>query len=233
MLDCQPYTDLNGTEYVRVNIVGRSETASTAAPTLTASLNGTTVFTYHFANAIDEDFGYTLDIPAFRLLMGQSSGEVLFTVTDNETDEDTVEFSDFDNKRTVVLGASLGLALQPSSITVKEGENAVFSVAVTGGVQPYTYQWQRFINGRWVDIDGATSATLVIPAVSKKDYGARVRCAVRDSLGGHVVSDEAKLSVQATVPITGDTAQPALWAALLIAAILLLFLLRRRGKQQD
>lgn len=233
MLDCQPYTDLNGTEYVRVNIVGRSETASTAAPTLTASLNGTTVFTYHFANAIDEDFGYTLDIPAFRLLMGQSSGEVLFTVTDNETDENTVEFSDFDNKRTVVLGASLGLALQPSSITVKEGENAVFSVAATGGVQPYAYQWQRFINGRWVDIDGAASATLVIPAVSKKDYGARVRCAVRDSLGGHVVSDEAKLTVQATVPVTGDTAQPALWAALLIAAILLLFLLRHRGKQQD
>lgn len=47
------------------------------------------------------------------------------------------------------------------------------------------------------------------------------------------VSDEAKLTVQATVPVTGDTAQPVLWAALLIVAILLLFLLRRRGKQQD
>lgn len=233
MLDCQPYTDLDGTEYVRVNIVGRSETASKAAPTLTASLNGVTVFSYRFANAIDEDFGYTLDIPASRLLMGQASGEVLFTVTDNEADESMSEFSDFDNQASVVLGASLHMVLQPASITVKEGESAVFSVSVSGGVPPYTYQWQRYINGRWVDIDGATGATFVLTNVSKNDYGARFRCSVRDSLGSHVISEEAALTVQADVPVTGDTAQPVLWAALLIAALLLLCLLRRRGKQQN
>ena len=84
-----------------------------------------------------------------------------------------------------------------------------------------------------MDIDGATGATFVLTNVSKNDYGARFRCSVRDSLGSHVISEEAALTVQADVPVTGDTAQPVLWAALLIAALLLLCLLRRRGKQQN
>ena len=236
MLDCQPYTDVTtGEEYVRVNIVGRSETASVVAPTLTAVLNGATVFTHTFANAIDEDFGYTLDIPAQRLLQGRDSGEVIFTVTDNQTNEDMAEFSEFDNQRTVVLGAPLRIVTQPVSAIVKEGENATFSVAASGGVLPYTYRWQRFMNGGWEDIAGAAGATLTLANVTKDDYGMTVRTIVRDSLGAWVISDEATLTVQADVPVTGDTAQPVLWGAMLSAALVLLVLLallRRRAEKK-
>ena len=232
MLDCQPYTDVTtGEEYVRVNIVGRSETASVIAPTLTATLNGAKVFTHTFANAIDEDFGYTLDIPAQRLLQGVDGGEVVFTVTDNQTNEDMAEFSEFDNQRTVVLGASLRIVTQPVSAIVKEGENATFSVTASGGVLPYTYRWQRFMNGRWEDIAGATGATLTLANVTKDDYGMKVRCIVRDSLSAQVVSDEATLTVHADVPVTGDTAQPVLWGIMLLAALVLLALLLRRAER--
>lgn len=232
MLDCQPYTDVTtGDEYVRVNIVGRSETASVIAPTLTAVLNGATVFTHTFANAIDEDFGYTLDIPAQRLLQGRNGGEVVFTVTDNQTNESMAEFSEFDNQRTVVLSAPLRIVTQPVSAVVKEGENAAFSVAASGGVLPYTYRWQRFMNGGWEDIAGATGATLTLANVTKNDYGMKVRSIVRDSLGAWVVSDEATLTVQGKVPGTGDTAQPMLWGAILLAALVLLALLHRRAER--
>ncbi len=232
MLDCQPYTDVTtGEEYVRVNIVGRSETASAIAPPLTATLNGAKVFTHTFANAIDEDFGYTLDIPAQRLLQGRDGGEVVLTVTDNQTNESMAEFSEFDNQRTVVLGTPLRIVTQPVSATVKEGENATFSVAASGGVLPYTYRWQRFMNDGWEDIAGAAGATLTLANVTKNDYGMKVRSIVRDSLGAWAVSDEATLTVQGEEPLTGDTAQPVFWGVMLLAALMLLVLLRRRAKK--
>ena len=240
MLDCQPYVDPTGTQYVRVNIVGRSDTAAAFSPTLTAKLGNTTVFTYSFANPIDEDFGYTLDIPAKTLLGDRTSGEITFTVTDN-LGENALgsEFASFDNERTVKLGKELYIVRQPESVSIVEGEDAVFTVVVSGGVPPYTYQWQRLNeNGVWEDIPGANQSQLVIPSVSMSDNGARFRCVITDSAGNTVISNTATLSgggatltVWARFPVTGDRAQPALWAAaaLLCAAALWLLLRRRKG----
>ena len=240
MLDCQPYVDPNGAQYVRVNIVGRSDTAAAFSPTLTAKLGNTTVFTYRFANPIDEDFGYTLDIPASALLGDRTSGEITFTVTDN-LGENALgsEFASFDNERTVKLGKELYIVRQPESVSVVEGEDAVFTVVVSGGVPPYTYQWQRLNeNGVWEDIPGANQSQLVIPSVSMSDNGASFRCVITDSAGDTVISNTATLSgggatltVWAQFPVTGDRAQPALWAAaaLLCAAALWLLLRRRKG----
>ena len=240
MLDCQPYVDPNGAQYVRVNIVGRSDTATAFSPTLTAKLGNTTVFTYRFANPIDEDFGYTLDIPTKTLLGDRTSGEITFTVTDN-LGENALgsEFASFDNERTVKLGKELYIVRQPESVSVVEGEDAVFTVVVSGGVPPYTYQWQRLNeNGVWEDIPGANQSQLVIPSVSMSDNGARFRCVITDSAGDTVISNTAALSgggatltVWAQFPVTGDRAQPVLWAAaaLLCAAALWLLLRRRKG----
>ena len=240
MLDCQPYVDPTGAQYVRVNIVGRSDTAAAFSPTLTAKLGNTTVFTYRFANPIDEDFGYTLDIPASALLGDRTSGEITFTVTDN-LGENALgsEFASFDNERTVKLGKELYIVRQPESVSIVEGEDAVFTVVVSGGVPPYTYQWQRLNeNGVWEDIPGANQSQLVIPSVSMSDNGARFRCVITDSAGNTVISNTAALSgggatltVWAQFPVTGDRAQPVLWAAgaLLCAAALWLLLRRRKG----
>ena len=40
-----------------------------------------------------------------------------------------------------VKSTALAITTQPQSTTVAEGKDAVFSVEVTGGKAPYTFQW--------------------------------------------------------------------------------------------
>lgn len=64
---------------------------------------------------------------------------------------------------------SLTITTQPLSVSVIEGENATFSVvAETNGTYPITYQWQESVDAgvTWVDVDGETSATLALTAVT-------------------------------------------------------------------
>lgn len=244
MLDCQPYVDSTGAQFVRVSVVGRSETAGATLPTLTARLDGATVFSYRFANPIDEDFGYTLDIPAEALLGSRSYGEITFTLSDNASEGDAArEFASFDNERTVTFGNNLYIVRQPESVSVMEGEDAVFTIVVSGGVPPYKYQWQRLnASGVWEDIVGANQAQLVIPSVTLLDNGASFRCVVTDSAGNTVISGVATLSnanggatltVWAEFPVTGDRAHPMLWAFGTIACALCAWLLLRRRKGRD
>ena len=192
MLDCQAYTDPAGAQYVRVSIVGRSETDSRVAPTLTAALNGTTVLSYTFTRAIDEDFGYTLDIPAERLLAGRASGEVTFTLTDNEQGN---EFAEFDNQYTLTLGSALSIQTSPQSTSVAEGEEAVFTVSAIGGMPPYRYQWQRMnAQDAWADIESANQAEYRILAAIEDD-GAQFRCVVTDSVDNRAISESARLTL--------------------------------------
>lgn len=244
MLDCQPYVDSTGAQFVRVSIVGRSETAGSALPTLTAKLGDTPVFSYRFANPIDEDFGYTLDIPVEMLLGARSYGEITFTLSDNAGENDASrEFASFDNERTVTFGQALYIVRQPESVSVVEGEDAVFTIVVSGGVPPYKYQWQRLnASGVWEDIVGANGAQLVIPSVTLLDNGASFRCVVTDSAGNTVISGVATLSnanggatltVWAEFPVTGDRAHPLLWALGALVCALCAWLLLRRRKGRD
>ena len=211
---------------MRVSIVGRSQTDSTISPTLTATMDGQTVLNHTFKRAIDRDFGYTLDLPAELLLAGKDSGDVTFLLTDNEEGN---EFSDFDNERTVSLGNELRFLKQPESLSRTEGEEAVFSVALAGGKQPYAYRWQRMDpNGKWTDIPGATQAEYRIAAVQAKDNGALFRCIVQDQDGCSLTSEAASLAVFSLPPTTGDSAQPVLWALLLLVCAAGWLLCRRK-----
>ena len=94
----------------------------------------------------------------------------------------------------------------------------MFSVALAGGKQPYAYRWQRMDpNGKWTDIPGATQAEYRIAAVQAKDNGALFRCIVQDQDGCSLTSEAASLAVFSLPPTTGDSAQPVLWALLLLA----------------
>ena len=232
MLDCQPYVDTKGMEYVRVNIAGRSQTAVETQPTLTAMLSGKQVFQHTFQAAIDEDFSYTLNLPASRLLNGLPAGEVTFTLTDNLPEEAAEkEFADFDNQRTVLLGSVLTIVKHPASQTASAGDHLVFSVTATGGTLPYRYQWQRQnADGSWTNISGANQADYTL-TVSARENGARLRCVVKDESGQTAVSETAVITLlSAMPPATGDAAQPALWAlAALLCMALLLIGWRRRN----
>lgn len=89
----------------------------------------------------------------------------------------------------------LGFSSQPSSVFTEDGSTVTFSVSVTQGFSPYTYQWQKngvnLSNGG--SVSGATTATLTITGVSSTDY-ANYDCVVTDAQGLAVTSNTVSLS---------------------------------------
>lgn len=96
---------------------------------------------------------------------------------------------------------------QPMSQTVTVGGQVTWSVAVTGST-PLIYQWLK--NGEV--IDGATSVALVLPAVTALDAGIyQVRVS---NAYGVVLSDEAALSVDAPVNLSGTAVDGYIFGAI-------------------
>ncbi len=90
----------------------------------------------------------------------------------------------------------------PVNNTQLLGQPASFWVAATGNL-PLRYQWQK--NG--VEIAGATSTWLTIPAISSADNGATFRAVVTNALGS-VTSSVATLTVAAAPIDPVVTTQP-------------------------
>ncbi len=97
------------------------------------------------------------------------------------------------------LPAKPTIQSQPAPASATVGGAANFIVGAGG--EGLTYQWQR--NG--VAIDGATAATLAIPAVSIEDNGAEYRAVITNG-GGSVTSTAAKLTVTSGDPNMPPTA---------------------------
>jgi hypothetical protein len=91
---------------------------------------------------------------------------------------------------------------QPLDLTVTEGADAPFGVAVTGSA-PLSYQWQR--NG--VDIPGAEGSGHAEIAVGLADSGATFHVIVSNS-AGTVTSRDAMLTVLPQVPVLTVSQQP-------------------------
>lgn len=110
-------------------------------------------------------------------------------------------------------GANVGPAFttQPLSQSVALGATVSFTVAVTGGQTPYTYQWKR-----GTTTVGGNSATLTLSNVQQADAGSYT-CTVTDSSATplSVTSNAATLSLliptialtPTTVSVLGGTAQ--------------------------
>lgn len=83
------------------------------------------------------------------------------------------------------------ITAQPVGVTVIPGDTAIFTVAAEGTV-PFTYQWRH--NGQ--PIDGATSATFIIPGVEVSHAGDYT--VVVTNAADSVTSDPATLTVDTT-----------------------------------
>jgi alpha-tubulin suppressor-like RCC1 family protein len=105
--------------------------------------------------------------------------------------------------RPVGGGASLGIlagtpapkvTLQPSSVTVLEGQGASFSAAASGSP---TIQWELSSNGgiSWHAIEGAAAGTFSIAATKTSENANQYR-ALFVNAGGEVASKAATLTVQ-------------------------------------
>ena len=78
----------------------------------------------------------------------------------------------------------------PQSTTIKSGESATFTIEVSIGELPTTYQWQTSVDGKtWLNIDGQTTQTVTV-----KDSGWYRCVATNDS--GSTSTDGAILTIQ-------------------------------------
>ncbi len=92
----------------------------------------------------------------------------------------------------------LTITAQPEDRTVTPGTKASFTVTVTGGTEPYSYQWQYLKPGAaaWVNVaasSGKTSTNTLAPELRHNGY--RYRCQITDADGNTVLSGEALLTV--------------------------------------
>lgn len=230
MLSAQLF-NREGETYVRVSILNRSgNTGSSVVPTLTSSYNGQTLFSHTFRNAMEDDYGYSMDIPLQTLTAGRRLDELDLNVSSKANYE---EFADADNHVRLFLFPKLYIAQQPESLNLVEKQDALFVAAAAGGERPYRYQWQKLnTEGRWVDLPGANQNSYQLSKVTLAQSGLTLRCVVTDEAGDSVTSDSAVLSVF-SLPQTGDETQPALWMLLAVASAALIALLCFRRRKDD
>ena len=230
MLSAQLF-NREGETYVRVSILNRSgNTGSNVVPTLTSSYNGQTLFSHTFRNAMEDDYGYSMDIPLQTLTAGRRLDELDLNVSSRANYE---EFADADNHVRLFLFPKLYIAQQPESLNLVEKQDALFVAAAAGGERPYRYQWQKLnAEGRWVDLPGANQNSYQLAKVTLAQNGLTLRCVVTDEAGDSVTSDSAVLSVF-SLPQTGDETQPALWMILAVASAALIALLCFRRRKDD
>ncbi len=89
---------------------------------------------------------------------------------------------------------------QPVNSYTFEGNTATFSVGADySGV--LTYQWQEKVDGAWVIVEGATSATLSIPDMQESYNGRTFRCVITNG-NTALLSDEVILSLATDATIT-------------------------------
>lgn len=232
MLSAQLF-NREGETYVRVSILNRSgntKPRSRVVPTLTSSYNGQTLFSHTFRNAMEDDYGYSMDIPLQTLTAGRRLDELDLNVSSKENYE---EFADADNHVRLSLFPKLYIAQQPESLNLVEKQDALFVVSADGGQRPYRYQWQKLnAEGRWVNLPGANQDSYQLSKVTLAQSGLTLRCVVTDEAGDSVTSDSAVLSVF-SLPQTGDETQPALWMLLAVASAALIALLCFRRRKDD
>lgn len=232
MLSAQLF-NREGETYVRVSILNRSgntKPRSRVVPTLTSSYNGQTLFSHTFQNAMEDDYGYSMDIPLQTLTAGRRLDELDLNVSSKA---DYAEFADADNHVRLSLFPKLYIAQQPESLNLVEKQDALFVVSADGGQRPYRYQWQKLnTEGRWVDLPGANQNSYQLAKVTLAQSGLTLRCVVTDEAGDSVTSDSAVLSVF-SLPQTGDETQPALWMLLAVASAALIALLCFRRRKDD
>lgn len=128
-----------------------------------------------------------------------SDNGALFSVVVSNTDGSVTS----SNAALTVTPQAPTINTQPLSVSVQAGSPATFSVVVSGGTGPVTYQWRK--NG--ADIAAATAASYTIAATALVDNAAAVTVAVI-SPSGTQLSSAATLTVTSTPQPPAITAQP-------------------------
>ena len=100
-----------------------------------------------------------------------------------------------------VIGTAIVITQQPVSLTVDDGETALFEVAVTGA-SPITYQWQVNTGSGWSSIQWQTSKVLVLNATFNMS-GSQYRIVATNAVNT-VISNIVTLTVN---PLAADVVE--------------------------
>lgn len=140
---------------------------------------------FHYADGYEEDGSGQVTVSSENVDMSKA-GTYSIVVT-GKTDTSLVSEIEI----TVSSGPVIGE--QPSDLTVKVGETAVFSVKAEGSGD-ITYQWLSSSNGKtWKELSGETDAELEVTASADKN-GTQYQCRLTDT-DGSVTSRAAVLTV--------------------------------------
>lgn len=180
----------------------------------------------------------TVELKLSTLLAGRRPWQLLLRIYARENDSDDVSEIALRNNEFMLYFDNderedpLRFVRQPADVSVMEKENGKFSVAVKGGVPPYTYRWQAWMGESmgWKNIPDSDSPELVVKNATMGMNGWKYRCVVKDHNLNEIVSEPARLLVRKPVP-TGDGAPPV-WILLGSGAMLLFawFALRRKSR---
>ncbi len=121
----------------------------------------------------------------------------------------------------LTVNASLAITSQPRDVYVGAGDWAVFTVGAAGSNLSYRWQYYSTAYKTWLDIAGATYATMYFTA--KTGYsGIYYHCVVTDGSGASVTSNYVKLTVNGTLVITSQpqyvTVEAGQWAVFTVGA---------------
>jgi len=85
----------------------------------------------------------------------------------------------------------------PQDVEASANDTVIFTVAVNGGVKPYTYKWEYKKSGtNWITASGGNTAVLTRTLTSEDiNAGIRYRCVITDAKGASVTSNEAGVKV--------------------------------------
>jgi hypothetical protein len=156
-----------------------------ATATFTANASGTLPMTcqwYKNSSIIPGATSVSYTTPTLALADSGATYYVIFTNAAGTVTSNTVALT---------VNPVLATMTGPAGSTVTEGNQATFSVTVTGGTSPRTFQW--FKNGSL--INGATSSSYTTPATAHStDNGANFYCQVTNA-AGMAQSGDATLTV--------------------------------------
>ncbi len=121
----------------------------------------------------------------------------------------------------LTVNSTLAITSQPQDVNVNAGDWAVFTVGAEGAGLSYRWQYYNAVYKTWLDIAGATYATMYFTA--KSGYsGIYYHCVVTDRSGASVTSNYVKLTVSGSLAIlsqpTNKDFDVGQWAVFTISA---------------
>lgn len=237
------YTDADGTEYIAISFMNHAHTGGKTDLEAKIYLDNNDqpldLNLAFYPDKTTNSYTHTITLSMDALLGGQHPRNARVVILPKNTNveetalrnnEFVLHFDDDD------VNDPLRFLVQPSSTTALPGETVRFTVTVEGGVRPYTYLWQVWMDEKtgWKDIPDSNSPTLTVENVALAMHGRKARCIVTDHYLNTIVSNEAMLTVIGAgggdLPETGDDTNLPLYIAVALLGLALLWWIRRREK---